>query len=149
MARIDMTHIPYKGNGPAFTDLIAGQVDLMFANKPGSLPYVKMGKLKAIAITTRTRDPALPSLPTVHETIPGFEAGTWWGLLGPAGLPRDIVDKLHATTAKIVATADVKDRMTAMGADPATLGPDEFMSLIRQELPKYGKIVKMSGMKLE
>jgi tripartite-type tricarboxylate transporter receptor subunit TctC len=149
MTGVNMTHIPYRGNGVAFTDLIAGQVDTMFANKPGSLPYVKMGKLKAIAITSRKRDPALPDLPTVAETVSGFEASTWWGVLGPAGLPKDIVEKLNATIAKIVATNDVKERLATLGADPVSTTPDEFMNLIRLELPKYGKIVQLAGMKLE
>jgi len=149
MTGVNMTHIPYRGNGVAFTDLIAGQVDTMFANKPGSLPYVKMGKLKAIAITSRKRDPALPDLPTVAEFVAGFEASTWWGVLGPAGLPKDIVEKLNATIAKIVATNDVKERLATLGADPASTTPDEFMNLIRLELPKYGKIVQLAGMKLE
>ncbi len=149
MTGVNMTHIPYRGNGVAFTDLIAGQVDTMFANKPGSLPYVKMGKLKAIAITSRKRDPALPDLPTVAEFVAGFEASTWWGVLGPAGLPKDIVEKLNATIAKIVATNDVKERLVTLGADPASTTPDEFMNLIRLELPKYGKIVQLAGMKLE
>ena len=149
MTGVNMTHIPYRGNGVAFTDLIAGQVDTMFANKPGSLPYVKMGKLKAIAITSRKRDPALPDLPTVAEFVAGFEASTWWGVLGPAGLPKDILEKLNATIAKIVATNDVKERLVTLGADPASTTPDEFMNLIRLELPKYGKIVQLAGMKLE
>ena len=149
MTGVNMTHIPYRGNGVAFTDLIAGQVDTMFANKPGSLPYVKMGKLKAIAITSRKRDPALPDLPTVAEFVAGFEASTWWGVLGPAGLPKDIVEKLNATIAKIVATNDVKERLVTLGADPVSTTPDEFMNLIRLELPKYGKIVQLAGMKLE
>ena len=149
MTGVNMTHIPYRGNGVAFTDLIAGQVDTMFANKPGSLPYVKMGKLKAIAITSRKRDPALPDLPTVAEFVAGFEASTWWGVLGPAGLPKDIVEKLNATIAKIVATNDVKERLVTLGADPVSTTPDEFMYLIRLELPKYGKIVQLAGMKLE
>ena len=149
MTGVNMTHIPYRGNGVAFTDLIAGQVDTMFANKPGSLPYVKMGKLKAIAITSRKRDPALPDLPTVAEFVAGFEASTWWGVLGPAGLPKDIVEKLNATIAKIVATNDVNERLVTLGADPVSTTPDEFMNLIRLELPKYGKIVQLAGMKLE
>jgi tripartite-type tricarboxylate transporter receptor subunit TctC len=149
MTGIQMTHIPYKGNGVAFTDLIAGQVDVMFANKPGSLPFVKMGKLKAIAITSRKRDPSMTDLPTVAEAVPGFEASTWWGVLGPAGLPKDIVEKLNAAIVKIVAAPEVKERLIALGADPISTTPEEFMNLIRAELPKYGKIVHVAGMKPE
>jgi tripartite-type tricarboxylate transporter receptor subunit TctC len=149
MTGIQMTHIPYKGNGVAFTDLIAGQVDVMFANKPGSLPFVKMGKLKAIAITSRKRDPSMTDLPTVAESVPGFEASTWWGVLGPAGLPKDIVEKLNAAIVRIVAAPEVKERLIALGADPISTTPEEFMNLIRAELPKYGKIVHVAGMKPE
>lgn len=149
MAGMKMTHVPYKGNAPALTDLIAGHVDLMFANKPGSLPYVRIGKLKAIAIASEKRDPALPALPTVSETIPGFSTSSWWGILGPAGLSREIVGILHATVVKIVAMSDVKKRMAALGADPVTTTPEQFMNVIRQDLAKHGKIVRMSGMKLE
>jgi tripartite-type tricarboxylate transporter receptor subunit TctC len=149
MTGVQMVHIPYKGNGVAFTDLIAGQVDVMFANKPGSLPFVKMGKLKAIAITSRKRDPSLAEVPTVAESVAGFEASTWWGVLAPAALPKDIVDKLNGAVVRIVAAHDVKERLLGLGADPISSTPEEFMSLIRAELPKYGKIVQVAGMKPE
>jgi len=149
MAGIPMQHIPYKGNGPAFTDLVGGQVDLMFANKPGSLPFVQSGKLKAIAITSAKRDPQVPNIPAVAETVPGFEASTWWGVLGPAGLPPEIVDKLNAAILKIMAAPDVRERMVTLGADPVTSTPKEYQALIEKELVQYGQIVKRSGMKLE
>ena len=149
MAGIPMEHIPYKGNGPAFTDLIGGQVDLMFANKPGALPYVQSGKLKAIGITSTKRDPLVPGVPTVAETFPGFEASTWWGVLGPAGMPSDVVEKLHGAIVRIMPLPDVRERVLALGADPITSTPQEFAGLIQQELAKYGRIVKRSGMKLE
>jgi tripartite-type tricarboxylate transporter receptor subunit TctC len=149
MAGIPMQHIPYKGNGPAFTDLVGGQVDLMFANKPGSLPFVQNGKIKAIAITSAKRDPQLPNIPSVAETVPGFEASTWWGVLGPAGLPPDVLDRLNAAIVKIMAIRDVRERMETLGADPATSTPKEYQALIEKELVQYGQIVKRSGMKLE
>jgi tripartite-type tricarboxylate transporter receptor subunit TctC len=108
-----------------------------------------MGKLKAIAITSRKRDPFMTDLPTVAEAVPGFEASTWWGVLGPAGLPKDIVEKLNAAIVKIVAAPEVKERLIALGADPISTTPEEFMNLIRAELPKYGKIVHVAGMKPE
>jgi tripartite-type tricarboxylate transporter receptor subunit TctC len=149
MAGISMQHIPYKGNGPAFTDLVGGQVDLMFANKPGSLPFVQSGKLKAIAITSAKRDPQVPAIPTVAETVPGFEASTWWGVLAPAGLPPEITDKLHAAIVKIMASPEARERMATLGADPATSSSQEYLALIQKELVQYGQIVKRSGMKLE
>ena len=144
-----MQHIPYKGNGPAFTDLVGGQIDLMFANKPGALPFVQSGKLKAIAITSAKRDSQVPDIPTVAETLSGFEASSWWGVLGPPGLPPVIVEKLNSAIVRIISSPDMRERILALGADPVTSSPQEFTALIQNELVKYGHIVKRSGMKLE
>ena len=149
VAGIPMQHIPYKGNGPAFTDLVGGQIDLMFANKPGALPFVQSGKLKAIAITSAKRDSQVPDIPTVAETLSGFEASSWWGVLGPPGLPPDIVEKLNSAIVRIISSPDMRERILALGADPVTSSPQEFTALIQNELVKYGHIVKRSGMKLE
>lgn len=149
MAGVQMTHIPYKGNGPALIDVIAGQVEIMFANKPGALPFVKMGKLKVIAVASAKRDPAMPRLPTVAETLPGYEATGWWGILGPAGMPKPIVERLHKVLVAIVASPDTREKMSAMGAEPLTNTPEEFSALIRTQLATIKKVVASSGMKLE
>jgi tripartite-type tricarboxylate transporter receptor subunit TctC len=149
LAKVRMEHVPYKGNGPAFTDLVAGQVEVMFANKPGALPYTRSGRLKAIAITSTKRDPSLPELPTVSETIPGFEASSWWGVLGPAGLPAPVTKRLHTAITQIMTAPDIRTRVASMGAEASTSSPDEFMALMRNDLAKYGAIVKAAGMRLE
>lgn len=146
LAEIDIQHVPYKGNGPAFTDLVAGNVEMMFANKPGALPYVSTNRLKAIAITSMQRDPNLPSVPAVAETVPGFEASTWWGLLGPAGLPADITQKLAQAATKAVSNSDIQKKFVAMGADVLHSTPADFAEQIGKDYEKYGKLVKLAGM---
>ena len=147
---VQMQHVPYKGSTPALTDLIGGQVQLMFDNLPSALPHIKGGKLKALAVTSASRAPALPDLPTVAEAgIPGFEASSWFGLLAPAGTPRDIVTKINAEVAKWLATAEAKEKLTAAGANVFGGSPEDFVKHIGVETAKWAKVVKDSGAKVD
>lgn len=150
MAGIDVVHIPYKGSSPALADLLGGQVSLMFDNMPSSLPHVKAGKLRALAVSTLKRSPALPQLPTVAESgLPGFEVSVWFGVLAPAGTPRDIVNKLNGAIAKSLQTPDVHERLASQGAEAIGNTPEQFTAQMQRDLVKWAKVVKDSGAKLE
>jgi tripartite-type tricarboxylate transporter receptor subunit TctC len=149
MTGVQMTHVPYKGSAPALTDLIGGQVQLMFDNLPSSLAFIKAGKLRAIAVTSTTRSAALPDVPTVADTVPGFEASSWFGILGPAGTPRDIVMKINGETAKWLASPDAKEKLAAQGANVASGTPEDFAKHIQAETAKWAKVVKESGAKVD
>jgi tripartite-type tricarboxylate transporter receptor subunit TctC len=150
MAGVQMTHIPYKGSAPALQDLIAGQVQLMFDNLPPSLPQIKAGKLRALAVTSLARAPALPDVPTLAESgLPGFEASSWFGILAPAGTPAPIVAKLNAEVAKWLATPEAKEKLLKQGANPAGGTPEDFAKHIAAETAKWAKVVKDSGAKID
>jgi tripartite-type tricarboxylate transporter receptor subunit TctC len=149
MTGVQMTHVPYKGSAPALTDLIGGQVQLMFDNLPSSLAFIKAGKLRAIAVTSTTRSAALPDVPTVADTVPGFEASSWFGILAPAGTPRDIVMKINGETAKWLASPDAKEKLAAQGANVASGTPEDFAKHIQAETAKWAKVVKESGAKVD
>lgn len=150
MTGVQMEHIPYKGSAPALTDLMGGQVQVMFDNMPSALPHVKAGKLRAIAVTTATRSPAMPDLPTIAEAgLPGFEAASWFGMLAPAGTPKDIVAKIHGDVVKLAKTTDLSEKLTQQGAAPVLNTPDEFAAYIKAELAKWEKVVKASGAKAD
>jgi tripartite-type tricarboxylate transporter receptor subunit TctC len=150
MAGVEMTHIPYKGSAPALQDLLGGQVQLMFDNLPPSLPQIKAGKLRALAVTTATRAPALPDVPTVAEAgLPGFESSSWFGLLAPAGTPPAIVVKLNAEVARWLATPDAKERLAKQGANAVGGSPEDFEKHIAAETVKWAKVVKDSGAKVD
>jgi len=149
MAKVDLTHIPYKGAGPALTDLVAGQVQTMITGVSSTLPYVKSGKLKALAVSSEKRLALLPEMPTVAETLPGYEVVTWYGLFAPATTPRPIVDGLNATLARVFATPDAHARLSALGADAQSSTPQQFAQAIKREKAKWAKIVKESGARVE
>ena len=151
MAGVDMVHIPYKGAAPATTDLLAGQVQLMFDNLANALPNVKAGKLRALAVTTLKRSPAMPDLPTIAESgLPGFDLTTWFGVLVPAGTPADIVAKLNAEIVRALNAKDMRERLEKMGAEPpANNTPEHFAAFIRSEAAKYAKVIKASGAKVD
>jgi tripartite-type tricarboxylate transporter receptor subunit TctC len=149
MAGITLTHIPYKGSGPATVDLLAGQVQLSMPNVLTALPHIKGGKLRGLGVTSGKRATGLPDIPAIAETLPGYEAIQWYGILAPAGTSRDIVGKLQAEIARILVLPEVKDRLAADGADAVGSRPDEFAAYIRAELAKWGKVVKTGGIKLE
>ena len=150
MAGVQMTHIPYKGSAPALQDLLGGQVQLMFDNLPPSLPQIKAGKVRALAVTSLTRAPALPDVPTVAESgLPGFEASSWFGILAPAGTPPAIVAKLNAEIAKWLATPEAKEKLAKQGANAAGGTPEDFAKHIAAETAKWAKVVKESGAKID
>ncbi len=149
-AGIDMTHIPYKGSSPALTDLLAGQVPVMFDNMPSCLPHVKANKLRALGVSTLKRSPALPALPTIAESgLPGFEVSVWFGILAPAGTPRDIVSSLNSVIGKALASPDMRERLAGQGAEPIGNTPEEFTAQMRRDLVKWAKVVKDAGIKLD
>ena len=149
-ARIDIVHIPYKGTPPAVTDLIAGQVSMMFANTLSVLPYVNSGRLHALAISSAKRSAAAPALPTIAETgMPGFEASTWFGMLAPTGTPKDIVVRLNSEIRKIVQTKNVHDALIAQGADPIGSTAEEFRARIRADIEKWARTIKAAGVRAE
>lgn len=150
MAHIAITHIPYKGSGPATADLLAGQVQLSVPSMPTALPHIKAAKLRALGVTSGSRAAGLPDIPTIAESgVPGYEVIQWYGLLVPAATPREIVNKLQAETARVLSSPEVKERFSAEGADPVGNRPDEFAAYIRSEIDKWGKVVKSAGIKLE
>ncbi|OYU97995.1 MAG: LacI family transcriptional regulator [Burkholderiales bacterium PBB5] len=149
-AGVEMLHVPYKGSGPALTDLMGGQVQLMFDSMPSSMPFIQAGKLRSLAVTTARRSTALPQVPTMAEAgLPGFDISTWYGLWAPAGTPREVVARLGAEVAAIVRQPAVRDRLLALGAEPVGNTPDEFAAFNRSELAKWARIVKQSGAKVD
>jgi tripartite-type tricarboxylate transporter receptor subunit TctC len=150
MTGVDMTHVPYKGSSPALTDLMGGQVQIMFDNLPSSLALIKSGKLRAVAVTSLKRAPALPDVPTVSESgVPGFEASSWFGILAPAGTPAPIVAKLNAEVNKWLQSPEGKEQLLAQGAEVAGGPPEQFVAHIRAETDKWAKVVKASGAKVD
>jgi len=148
-----MTHIPYRGSGPALLDLVAGSTDVMFDNLPSSMQQIKGGKLKALAVTSAQRSPALPDVPTVEEaggpSLKGYEASSWFGLLAPAGTPPDIVNRIQQEVAKSLGTPAIKEKLIAQGALPSGNTPAEFAKLIDSEHKKWAAVVKTSGAKVD
>jgi tripartite-type tricarboxylate transporter receptor subunit TctC len=150
-AKIDMLHVPYKGSGQAVVDLIAGQVHMNFDSVPAVLPHVKSGKLRALAVTTEKRFSLLPKIPTVAESggLKGFDVSTWWGLVVPAGVNRDIIARIHAATVKLLQQPDVRDTMNGVGAEIAVSSPERFAEFIRSEREKYSRIIREANVKLD
>jgi tripartite-type tricarboxylate transporter receptor subunit TctC len=145
-----IVHIPYKGSAPAFTDLMAGQVQLMAESVPQAASYVKAGKLRALAVTSAQRNPALPEVPTMIEAgIPGFEVVGFYGVLAPAGTPRPVLDKLSGALKAALEAPDIRSRMVQQGADPAFLGHEDFARFLAAEMPRWAQAVKASGARLD
>ena len=141
-----MTHVPYRGSGPALNDLLGGQVRIMFDNLPSSIGHIRDGKLRALAITTATRSPAAPDLPTVAESgLPGYETYSWNALFAPAGTPPEVVDTLAQVAAKAVQDPAVKQRLADLSAEAVGTGPAELAQHVEAELAKWGPVVKASG----
>jgi tripartite-type tricarboxylate transporter receptor subunit TctC len=146
----DIVHIPYKGGAPATQALLAGDVQFMFDNLANATAQVKAGKLKALAVTTAQRSKLAPDLPTMAEAgLPGFDISTWYGLLAPAGTPKEVIAKWNADVVKILNTPEVRERLAAQGAEAAPTTPEQFAAFMRSEIPKYARIVKASGAKVD
>jgi tripartite-type tricarboxylate transporter receptor subunit TctC len=145
MTGCKMAHIPYKGAGPALNDLIAGQVQVMFDNLPSSAGFIKDGRIRALAVTTSVREASLPNVPTVAETIPGFEASAWFGISAPKGTPREIVDKLNAATNQLLADPKIQKRLADLGGTLIPGTPEDFGKIIASDTQKWEKVVKSSG----
>lgn len=146
-----MLHFPYRGSSPALLDMLAGNMDVMFDNLPSSMPHIKSGKLKALAVTSSQRSAALPDVPTVEEAgnLKGYEASSWFGLLAPAGTPPDIIHRIQQETAKALNTPAIKEKLLAQGAIPSGNTPQEFAKLIDSEISKWAQVVKTSGAKVD
>ena len=150
MAGVDMVHVPYKGAQPALTDVIAGQAQLMFATSASVIPYIKAGRLRALAVTTAQRSPGMPELPTVSEAgVPGFEAITWHGVVVPHATPQPLVERLNADIVRALAERDLRERLEGLGAELAPGSPREFADYIAREIPKWAKVVRDSGARAE
>ena len=145
MTGCDMVHVPYKGAGPALIDLIGGQVQVIFDNLPSSAGHIKSGKLRALAVTSAQREPSMPDLPTVAETVPGYEATAWFGIGMPKGTPREIIDKVNAEVNRALADPKMRERLAELGGRPIPGSPDDFGKVIAAETEKWAKVVKASG----
>ena len=150
-AGVEMQHIPYKGSTPALTDVMGGQVQMMFVSTPSAMPFVKSGKLRALAVTTAKRTQAAPDIPSMAEAgLPGFDHSNWYGVWGPQGMPREVVAKLSAAIAATMQKKDVRDKLVELGADPVDgVSPAQFEAYAQSELARFAKIVKQAGVKLE
>jgi|GraSoiStandDraft_4_1057263.scaffolds.fasta_scaffold117772_2 tripartite-type tricarboxylate transporter receptor subunit TctC len=149
MAGVDLTHVPYKGAGPVFPDLIGGQVHVMFDNMPSSIEFIKSGKLRALGVTTLKRSPQLPDVPTVGETVKGYEASAWFGMGAPKGTPANVVAKLNREINEALADPKMKARLAELGGDPIAGTPAEFWAIHTAETEKWAKVVKASGAKVD
>ena len=150
LAKVDVTHIPYKGGGPAVTDLLGGQISMIFGNLPAVLPHVKSGRINVLAIASAKRSPTMPDLPTMDEAgVRGFEASTWAGLLMPAGTPQPIIDRFYADLQKIYAQPDMKQRMATGGFDAIGSSPKEFAAYLELEVARWEKVIREAGIKAE
>jgi tripartite-type tricarboxylate transporter receptor subunit TctC len=149
MTGVQLTHVPYRGSASALTDLMGGQVQVMFDVLPGSLAHVQAGEMRALAVTTSTRAASLPDVPTIAETVPGYEASTWFGVGAPKGTPPEIIDKLNAVINAGLADPTIKARLAEVGSAPMPLSPPAFDALVAAETEKWAKVVKASGAKAE
>jgi tripartite-type tricarboxylate transporter receptor subunit TctC len=150
LTRTKMTHIPYKGMALAITDLMAGQVTMTFGTSLSVIPHARSGRLRALATTGAKRSPALPELPTVAEAgVPGYEASLWYGFVGPARIPPNILNRLHAAIVAALQSTDVRERLASQGVDPQHNTPDEFAKLLVSDLERWAKVVQRAGIKPE
>jgi tripartite-type tricarboxylate transporter receptor subunit TctC len=149
LAKIDISGIPYKGGAPAINDLLGGQIPMSFNNGPESVGQLEAGTLRALAVTTASRAPFLPDVPSMAETVPGYDTEVWWGLLGPAGMPPDLVAKLSHDFVAALNTDSVKQRLAKLGASPIGSSPEQFDAKIRADYKKWGPIIEAAGIKVE
>jgi|MudIll2142460700_1097286.scaffolds.fasta_scaffold261533_2 tripartite-type tricarboxylate transporter receptor subunit TctC len=148
MAGTKMTHIPYKGTGPALSDLLGGQVQLIFGSMPATIPHAKTGKLRGIGVTTAKRAGPLPDVPTIGETVKDYEAALWYGLWGPRGLPKPVIARWNTEVARILQTEEMKKRLAGDGVEPAGGPPEQFINAIRRDVEKWKKVVKAANIRI-
>lgn len=149
VAGIDIVHVPYKGAAAALTDVVGGQVPMAFNSMPSAIPFMKGGQLRVLGVAQEKRTPLAPDIPAIAETIPGFGALSWYGLLAPAGTPKEIIAKLHAESVKVLNDKEVKEKMAAQGAEVWVTTPEQFAAFIKEDLAKWAKIVKASGAQID
>jgi tripartite-type tricarboxylate transporter receptor subunit TctC len=149
MAGIDMLHVPYRGGAPALIDLLAGEVQVMFDTIPQAIEYIRDSKLRALAVTTATRSPALPDVPSMSDFVPGFEAGSWWGVAAPKSTPAEVIERLNKAFNAALADPKVRTRLAELGTTPLELSPGEFGTFVEAETEKWAKVIKFSGAKEE
>lgn len=150
MAGIEMVHVPYKGSAPALTDVVAGNISMMFVDLLSALPHLKSGRLRAIGMAGPSRAPALPEVPTIQESgLPGFNGNTWLGLVAPAGTPKEIVAKLSAEVSRALNAPEVRDRLLAQGVEPVGSTPEQFAARLESEMQRYAAVIKSSGAKID
>jgi tripartite-type tricarboxylate transporter receptor subunit TctC len=149
MTGIKMTHVPYRGAAPAITDIIAGTVDVLFDNMPSSIEFIRSGKMRALAVTTQTRNPALPDVPTVGDTVPGYEASAWFGVGAPKGTPADAIEKINKSVNEALADPKVRAKLADLGGVPLTGTPEDFGKVMASEVEKWSKVVKFAGISID
>jgi tripartite-type tricarboxylate transporter receptor subunit TctC len=149
MTGINLVHVPYRGTAPALTDLLAGQVQVLFDNLPGSIGHIKTGKVRALGVTAAKRVPSLPDVPTIGETVPGYEASVFYGMAAPKGTPPEIVATLNSAVNAVLADPKLQTRMAELGGEPMPMTPAEFGKLVADETEKWAKVVKFSGAKAD
>ena len=149
MTGCKMTHIPYKGAGPALTDLIAGSVDVLFDNMPSSINHIRAGSIRAVAVTTTERSPALPGIPTVGDTVKGYEASAWFGIGMPKGSPKEAVDRVNAAIQEMFKDAKMREKLADLGGVPMPGTPEDFGRTVKAEVDKWSKVVTASGAKVD
>jgi tripartite-type tricarboxylate transporter receptor subunit TctC len=149
LAKVDLNAIPYKGGAPAINDLLGGQIPMSFNNGPESVGQIEAGTLRALAVTTASRASFLPNVPSMAETVPGYDTEVWWGLLGPAGMPRDLVEQISHDFVAALNTPSVKERLTKLGAAPIGSTPPQFDARIRADYRKWGPIIEAAGIRAE
>jgi tripartite-type tricarboxylate transporter receptor subunit TctC len=149
MAGVDIVHVPYRGSAPALTDLLAGRVQTLFDNIPGAVGQIKAGKVRALGVTAPQRVPALPDVPAMAETVPGYEASVWYGIAVPRGTPPEVVAKLNEGVNAVLANPKLKARMQELGGDPMPMTPDAFGKLVSDETQKWAKVIRGANIHLE
>jgi tripartite-type tricarboxylate transporter receptor subunit TctC len=149
MAGVQMLHVPYKGGAPAVVDTVAGQTQLLFSAGTQTLPHVKGGKLRLLAVTENKRSPLLPDVPTVAETVPGYELAVWYGAFGPRGMPAELTARLNREINAVMSLPEVKSKMNAIGVETATSTPQQFGTILRRDADRYGKLIRELGIKGE
>ena len=150
MTKVDFLHIPYKGVAPAMVALLGGETALMYDPVLTSLPHVRSGRIRALAVGDTRRSPQMPDVPTVAESgVPSFEASSWFGLVAPAGTPREVIARLHAALVKGISEKETAQRLSSQGMDPVLNTPEQFAERIRSDLPRWGKLIRSSGIKAE